>query len=299
MLTIRTLVLALLIFVGSALACGANDDKPSAKRSLGTIYLDETDSHSDGSGMTLVGGKDVGGLITKQLQLLGFEVVSFQGVRPKSAKLSVEYAYRWERDATGLPYVGSFNATLLDQKHVIGRIAYHAPALRERGEKLPDIFHEVIGPAIIDLMNNFQPNRLFPGGFDGPEVKPTHPSELLPRFSIFEANKINKVISSIKYPITRAELIERIGGEDRIYLTQSATLQTADHAYGVVDYALTAINHRQGYFFLELMLEDPPKNEKSDKVKAVFLMFYAHGIRFAQAPDQPIVFKKRSIKVKD
>ena len=59
------------------------------------------------------------------------------------------------------------------------------------------------------------------------------------------------------------------------------------------------IYNRQGYFFLELILENPSKSEKSDKVKAVFLMFYAHGIRFAQAPDQPSVSKKKPIKVKD
>jgi hypothetical protein len=292
---LRSAFLAIIVFSAARLS-SAEAAKPtdaSPKQKLGIIYLDVEHGQKDSSGAWLKGG-DISEVVIGHLQALGFEVISFSGRRPKDAKLSISYKYRWSLDAEKQPYLSQFDATLMDAQHVLGQMSHHAPALRKRNETFGKRIPDVVAPVLTGLMQNFEPDRSFISASYLPKLRPPDPSGLLPEFTPLEAKNYKQALAATKFPIKHGELIQRLGGKHRVALQESFPLETKDRIYGVVDYALSDIHDRNGYFFLELVLEDPPKSEDVDVVKAAFLMFNFHGNRFALAPAQPVVIKRKS-----
>lgn len=86
-----------------------------------------------------------------QLKGLGFAVATYDGDRPKEARHVLSYTANWKWDMA--MYLTYFQATLLDDSKVLGRVEYDA----NMGGGRPDKFGktaEKIRPLLIDLLQN-------------------------------------------------------------------------------------------------------------------------------------------------
>jgi hypothetical protein len=91
--------------------------------------------------------------LASQLKGLGYSVESFEGERPKQARHMLTYTANWRWDMA--MYLTYFQATLLEDNRVLGRIEYDA----NMGGARPDKFGRTadkIRPLLIDLLQNSQ-----------------------------------------------------------------------------------------------------------------------------------------------
>lgn len=89
--------------------------------------------------------------ITQQLTTLGFQVVTFDTVRPPEAKYWMNYTANWQWDMA--MYLTYFQVTLMDDGQVLGRAEYDA---RRGGANMGKFGKtaEKIRPLLIDLLQN-------------------------------------------------------------------------------------------------------------------------------------------------
>ncbi len=109
---------------------------------VGTIYVERN------SNVHMTGLHEE---VIAQLRNLGFEVESFDGVRPKEAVDVLTYTANWRWDMA--MYLTFFQATLMHENRVLGRVEYDAT----RGGGRPDKFgktSEKIRPLLQDLLSN-------------------------------------------------------------------------------------------------------------------------------------------------
>lgn len=139
-----------LISVLSGCSIVSKIDPAPAGTKVGTIYVQKNKNvHMSGLHDELIA----------QLRGLGYSAATFEGDRPKDAVHMLSYTANWRWDMA--MYLTYFQATLLEDSKVLGRLEYDAT----HGGGRPDKFGktaEKIRPLLIDLLQNVQKGS--PGG---------------------------------------------------------------------------------------------------------------------------------------
>lgn len=137
-----TLLAGLLIAFTSGCTITQNVKPVETSPTISTIYLQKnTNVHMEGLHPEIV----------QQLTTLGFQVVTFDTIRPPEAKYWMNYTANWQWDMA--MYLTYFQVTLMDDGQVLGRAEYDA---RRGGANMGKFGKtaEKIRPLLIDLLQN-------------------------------------------------------------------------------------------------------------------------------------------------